>query len=116
MSSSSAPAALMALISSRPVSGFCAANNRASMTCMRLICPWDRYDLYPNLALNRLRDPVGLTIDLFQLAALDQEANFRFSPGIAQQNPPFPGKFLLRVAHQLHHRRQFFEGRFLLHL
>ena len=61
----------------------------------------DLYDLYPNRALDCLRDLVRLPIDLFQLAAFDQEPDLWFGSGITQQHPPFPRKFFLRVAQSL---------------
>src|ERR1700730_4285591 len=76
--SSASPAPLIAVTSSRVVSGFCAANNRASITWLRLIFLYYLYALYPYRALDRFRDPIPLPIDLLHLAALDQQPDLRF--------------------------------------
>src|SRR5437764_12165886 len=93
--SSASPAPLIALTSSRVVSGFCAANNSASMTCARFmkknvnqesrkegeeqifggglrVLPFSYFPaflIHRNRTLHRLRNPIRLRIALLHLAA-----------------------------------------------
>src|SRR5947209_8772646 len=62
-------------------SGFCALKKSASIKRLRfiiLICS-DR-------ALDCVRNPVGVLVDFVELAAFNQQADFRFRAGIAKKN------------------------------
>src|SRR6266403_45267 len=74
--SSSAPALRKTSTISLIDSGLCALNRRASMTWARfiLICA-DR-------GLDRIRNSIGVFVDLIQFTALDQKPDLRFGAGI----------------------------------
>src|SRR5438132_6513616 len=125
-SSSSAPAPLIAVASSRIDSGFCALKRSASTTRDKFIQkrlyagtrkPGKRL-LAPSWSdgfLNCVRDPVRLLVDLVEFLAFDEQANFWLGAGVAEEHTAFAGKFFLDFIHQLHHCRQFGERWFFFH-
>jgi len=50
-------------------------------------------------------------VDLIELTALDQKANFWFGAGITQEDAAFPGQLALDFLAQFNHFAQFFDRR-----
>src|ERR1700736_302511 len=96
--SSSAPALRKASAISLVESGLCALKSRASMTRLRFI-----FLIGPNRALNRFGNAIGVFVDLVELAALDQQPDFRFGSGITQKHAALAGELALHFVAQFHY-------------
>ena len=67
-------------------------------------------------ALNRVRDSVGLLVDLVQFAAFDEQTDLWFGAGIAQEDAAFAGELALDFVAQFHDFAQFFDRRLRFHV